>query len=90
MLAAGVIQPDSAPYFERFYPAGRRKAGEAPWRRGDERGEIKTSLDIETASEILFGPLIFRLMTGRLPMADAELEAILEAVLGGVLAEKIQ
>jgi AcrR family transcriptional regulator len=85
MLAAGVSHPDSAQYFDRFYLAGRRKAGEALWRRARERGEVKTLLDVETVSQILFGPLIFRLMTGKLPIEDAELEAILEAVLGGFL-----
>jgi AcrR family transcriptional regulator len=88
MLAAGVLQPDSAPFFDRFYLAGRRRAGEALWSRGLERGEIKTSLDVETASQILFGPLIFRLMTGQLPLAEALLEDILEAVLGGFLSDK--
>jgi hypothetical protein len=52
-----------------------------------ERGEVDESVSVDTAIDLLFGPLIFRLMTGHTPLGQAEADAIASAALNGLLAK---
>lgn len=86
LLAACVSDPESAPYFERFYLARSRQATALLWQRAQKRGDVRANIDAETAAQIIFGPLIFRLLTGKLPISEEDEKAIGEAVLGGLMA----
>jgi hypothetical protein len=57
------------------------------WERGVERGDVRADVDVDTATDLLFGPLVFRLMTGHLPLTDDAAEAIARAALHGLLEE---
>lgn len=85
LLAACVTDPGGAPYFRRFFLTGRREAIAALWQRALDRGEADPDVDAETATDILFGPLIFRLMSGHQPLTEAEADKISTAALGGLL-----
>jgi AcrR family transcriptional regulator len=85
LLAGCVTDPGAAPYFQRFFLASRREAIAELWQRALDRGEAKPDIDAETATDILFGPLIFRLMTGHQPLTEAEANKISAAALGGLL-----
>ncbi|MET1075522.1 MAG: TetR/AcrR family transcriptional regulator [Umezawaea sp.] len=86
LLAACVTDPAGAPYFREFFLAGRREAVALLWRRALERGEVDAEVDVETAIDMLFGPLIFRLLSGHAPLSPVEADALAAAALHGLLA----
>jgi len=85
LLAATVADPDAAPYFRQFFLDGRRQAVAVLWDRALSRGEVRSSVSVETAIDLLFGPLIFRLLSGHAPLTVSEADAISAAALEGLL-----
>jgi len=85
LLAACVSDEGGSAYFRAWFLAGRRTAVETLWQRGVERGDVRPGVDADTATDLLFGPLIFRLMTGHLPLTDDAAADIAEAALHGLL-----
>jgi AcrR family transcriptional regulator len=83
-IAEGQSDPAFLSLFrERFlYP--RRDAARVMWRRGVERGEIRSNLDSELLLDLVYGPLLFRLMAGHGSLNDSEAAATVEAIFGGV------
>jgi len=68
---------------ERFlYP--RRDAARVMWRRGVERGEVCEKIDGEIVLDLIYGPMIFRLLAGHGSLNDTEAEAVVRAVFGGL------
>jgi AcrR family transcriptional regulator len=88
LLAASVTDEGGAAYFRAWFLAGRRAAVLALWQRGLQRGEVSPDVDADTATDLLFGPLTFRLMAGHLPLTDDAARALASAALHGLLAEK--
>jgi AcrR family transcriptional regulator len=87
LLAASVADPAASPYFREYFLDKRREAVGELWRRALDRGEVKPEISAETATDVLFGPLIFRLMTGHAPLTPEEADKISSAALGGLLAD---
>jgi AcrR family transcriptional regulator len=87
LLAASVTDPGGAAYFRAWFLASRRAAVRTLWERGLARGDVRTEVDVDTATDLLFGPLVFRLMTGHLPLTDDAAEAVARAALHGLLEE---
>jgi AcrR family transcriptional regulator len=85
LLAACVTDPGAAPYFREFFLSGRRSAIEKLWERAVDAGDADSSIDAETAMDVLFGPLVFRLMTGHKPLTTAEADKLSTAAFGGML-----
>lgn len=85
LLAACVTEPSGAPYFRKFFLTGRREAIAVLWQRAVDRGQVNPGIDVETATDVLFGPLIFRLMSGHRPLTADEADKISAAALGGLL-----
>ena len=86
LLAATVTDEGGAAYFRAWFLAGRRKAVATLWQRGVERREVRADVDVDTATDLLFGPLVFRLMTGHVPLTDEAADDIAQAALHGLLA----
>jgi hypothetical protein len=81
-----VADPEAAPFFREFFLNGRRQAVAVLWDRALSRGEVKTSASVDTAIDLLFGPLIFRLLSGHATLTPPEADAIADAALTGLLA----
>jgi AcrR family transcriptional regulator len=88
LLASCVTDPSGSPYFRKFFLASRREAIATLWHRAVERGEANPGIDASTATDILFGPLIFRLMSGHQPLTAQEADKITAAALGGLLVHQ--
>jgi AcrR family transcriptional regulator len=86
LLAATVADPEAAPFFRQFFLDDRRRAIGVLWDRALARGEVRPEVSVETAIDLLFGPLIFRLLSGHAPLTVAEADAVSAAALGGLLA----
>jgi AcrR family transcriptional regulator len=87
LLAASVTDEGGAAYFRAWFLAGRRAAVRTLWERGLARGDVRADVDVDTATDLLFGPLVFRLMTGHLPLTDDAAGAVARAALHGLLEE---
>jgi AcrR family transcriptional regulator len=85
LLAACATDPVGSQYFREYFLDARRAAVEELWRRALDRGEADPDIAPGTATDILFGPLIFRLLTGHAPLTPDEADAISSAALHGLL-----
>jgi AcrR family transcriptional regulator len=87
LLAAGVVDPQGAEYFRRFFLAGRRDSTRQLWQRAIDRGEARPEVDVDTAADLLFGGLIYRLLNGNTPLTEANADAIATAAIDGLLLD---
>jgi hypothetical protein len=85
LLAACVDDPAGAAYFREYFLDGRRAAITTLWRRGIERGDADPNLAVDDVIDILFGPLIFRRMTGHYDLTDEHAERLARTALRGLL-----
>jgi AcrR family transcriptional regulator len=85
LLAAGVTDPHGAEYFRRFFLAGRRESTRQLWQRAIDRGEARPGIDVDTAADLMFGGLIYRLLNGNTPLTEEHADALAEAAVGGLL-----
>ena len=85
LLAATVTDEGGAAYFRAWFLAGTRKAITTIWQRGVERGDVRPGVDADTVVDLLFGPLVYRLLTGHLPLTDESAAAVAYAALHGLL-----
>ncbi|HEY0617434.1 MAG TPA: TetR/AcrR family transcriptional regulator [Kribbella sp.] len=85
LLAASVTDPAASPYFREYFLDARRAAIGELWQRALDRGDANPDISAGTATDVLFGPLIFRLMTGHAPLTEEEADAISSAALRGLL-----
>ncbi|MEA2258352.1 MAG: hypothetical protein QOJ51_1177, partial [Acidobacteriaceae bacterium] len=49
-----------------------------------KRGEIDQNLDQETIIDLIFGPMVFRLMAGHGPLNKTEADAMISILLRGI------
>ena len=85
LLAATVTDEGGAAYFRAWFLAGTRTAIAAIWQRGVERGDVRPGVDADTVVDLLFGPLVYRLLTGHLTLTDEAAAAVADAALHGLL-----
>jgi AcrR family transcriptional regulator len=72
---------------ERFLFA-RRDTARVMWQRGVERGEIRKEVDGEIVLDLIYGPMVFRLLTGHGSVAERESEAVVKTVFDCLRKEK--
>jgi AcrR family transcriptional regulator len=85
LLAACKTDPEAAPYFRKYFLQARRDAIAQLWDRVRQQGAARAQVSADTVTDILFGPLIFRLMTGHAELTVEEADRISAAALHGVL-----
>lgn len=83
-IAEGQSDPKFLALFRERFLYARRDAARVMWRRGVERGEICSDVDSEIVLDLIYGPMIFRLLAGHGSLSEQESEAMVEAVFGGI------
>jgi AcrR family transcriptional regulator len=83
-IAEGQSDPRFLALFRERFLYARRDAARVMWRRGVDRGEIRKEIDSEIVLDLIYGPMIFRLLAGHGSLNDHESEAMVEAVFGGL------
>ncbi len=83
-LAEGQSNPEFLTLFRERFLYARRDAARIMWQRGVERGEIRPDIDSETVLDLIYGPLVFRLLAAHGPLNEHEAEKIVDAVFGGI------
>lgn len=86
LVAACVDDPAGAAYFREYFLSARRDAIATLWQRGVQRGDADPSADIDDVIDILFGPLIFRRLTGHYELSDAHAARLARSALRGLMA----
>jgi AcrR family transcriptional regulator len=87
LISACVADPAAAPYFREFFLDGRRATIAELWQRALDRHEVNPDISAGTATDLLFGPLIYRLLTNHAPLSPQEADALSAAALRGLLAD---
>ena len=83
-LAEGQSDPDFLALFRERFLHVRRDAARVMWQRGVERGEIRDDIDSDTVLDMIYGPLVFRMLAGHGPMNEHEAEKVVKAAFGGL------
>lgn len=83
-LAEGQSDPHFLKVFRERFLKPRRDSLLEIWRRGVERREIRANLDGELVLDLIFGPMVYRLLAGHGPLNEKEAATIVDAVFCGV------
>lgn len=83
-LAEGQSDAGFLKLFRDRFLKPRRDSLLAIWRRGVERGEIRSEVDGELVLDLIFGPMVYRLMVGHGPLDEAQADAIIETIFSGL------
>jgi AcrR family transcriptional regulator len=83
-LAEGQSDPDFLALFRDRFLHARRDTARVMWQRGVDRGEIRKEIGSELLLDLIYGPMVFRLLAGHGSLGERESEAVVEAVFGGV------
>ncbi|GAA1976079.1 TetR/AcrR family transcriptional regulator [Catenulispora subtropica] len=87
LTAACVDDPAGAAYFREYFLAGRRRAVTELWQRAVDRGEADAGIVVDDVIDILFGPLIFRRLTGHRELTDEHARTLVATALRGLLPD---
>jgi AcrR family transcriptional regulator len=77
--------PDFAAAWRTEFIGPRRQRGREVFARAVERGEVRAGTDVDTALDLIFGPLYHRLLHGHLPLTASFAGQIVDIVVDGVL-----
>jgi len=85
-LTMASADPDSelAKAFRNQVMLKSREAGRRLIERGVLSREIRHDIDVETALDMLYGPLFFRLLTGHQPLSPKLADHLIDVLFGGV------
>jgi AcrR family transcriptional regulator len=83
-LAEGQSDPSFLALFRERFLYARRNAARVMWQRGVDRGEIRKEIDSELVLDLIYGPMIFRLLAGHGSLDSKESEALVEVVFAGL------
>ena len=83
-IAEGQSDPEFLTLFRDRFVQARRDAVRAIWDRGVTRGEIRDDIDSDVGLDLIFGPMVSRLLTGHAPLNDAQADAMMNVAFRAV------
>jgi AcrR family transcriptional regulator len=83
-IAEGQSSPQFLALFRERFLYARRDAARVMWKRGVLRGEIRGDLDSEIVLDLIYGPMVFRLLAGHGSLCEHDSQAMVEAVFCGI------
>jgi AcrR family transcriptional regulator len=86
LITRAQADPKFASEYRAQFVARRREQGQAAFLRAIERGEISGDTDVETALDLLYGPIYHRLLHGHAAVTDGFASTILDYVVAAVSA----
>jgi AcrR family transcriptional regulator len=85
LLTNALHDPVAAEWLGARFLASRRHGIEQLWNRAVSRGEVRSDVTPDIAMDLLFGPVMWRLMSGRSPLTEDEAEELTDAAMTGLL-----
>ena len=83
-LAEGQNNADFMQLFRERFLKVRRDALKVVLQRGVARGEMRGEVDNELALDLIFAPMVYRLMAGHAPLDETQAKAIVQTVFRGL------
>jgi AcrR family transcriptional regulator len=83
-IAEGQSDPGFLALFREKFLYARRDAARVMWQRGVLRGDIRKELDSEIVLDLIYGPMIFRLLAGHGSLCRHDAEAMVASVFAGI------
>jgi AcrR family transcriptional regulator len=83
-IAEGQSDPGFLALFRERFLYARRDGARVMWRRGVDRGEIRKEIDGEIVLDLIYGPMVFRLLAGHGSLDEGESETMVKTVFGGL------
>jgi len=83
-IAEGQSDPGFLSLFRERFLYARRDAARVMWQRGVMRGEIRRELDSEIVLDLIYGPMVFRLLAGHGSLCKHDSEALVDAIFCGI------
>ncbi len=84
LVAAGISESGAAEAFVDGYVWQRREAVREVLKRGIQSGEFDENLDIESAIDVLYGPMFYRLLVGHGAIDKKFIDSTADIVLAGL------
>lgn len=86
LIAEAQSDPLVAEAFRERFLSQRRATVTEIWRRGVARGEFRDDVDPAIAMDMIFAPIVYRLVAGHAPLTAALAEPLVDAALRGLEA----
>ena len=83
-IAEGQSDPVFLALFRERFLFARRDAARIMWRRGVDRGDIRTDIDSEIVLDLVYGPMVFRLLAGHGSTETKESRAMIKVIFQGL------
>jgi AcrR family transcriptional regulator len=83
-IAEGQSDPAFLTQFRDRFLYIRRDAGRVMWRRGVARGEIRSDIDSEIVLDLIYGPMVFRLLAGHGSLGEQESSTMISVIFEGL------
>ena len=84
IIAHGPSDPDTLRSFRRDYLEKRRAQGGLILQHGIDRGEFAEGLNVETALDMLYGPIYYRLLVEHAPLDQSFAASLVAYVLAAI------
>ncbi len=88
LIGCGQEDPELVEAFRTNFLAARRAEATQILLRGMRSGELRGDIYPEVALDALYGPLLFRLMVGHGPLTPDYVDAVCDAVMSGLSANR--
>ena len=83
-IAEGQSDPDLLLCFRERFLKPCRQSLKVIWQRGVARGEIQPDVDGDLVLDLIFGPMVYRLLVGHGPLDEIQAKTIIRSVFRGV------
>jgi AcrR family transcriptional regulator len=84
MIAAASQETELSKSFRNHFILARREEGRQMLDDALAAGELRRSISMEVALDMIYGPIFYRLLMGHAPLEDAFTDAVLEHALQGL------
>lgn len=81
LFASALQDADAAEWLRTRLLASRHHGIQVLWQRAATRGEVRSDISPDLAMDLLFGPVMWRLLNARKPLSQREIDALVESVL---------
>jgi AcrR family transcriptional regulator len=88
LIAAADPESELAKAFRNHFVLAQRGEGKALLLRAIEELHLRVDLDVEVALDMLYGPIIFRLLIGHARLEAAFIDSLFDDVLRGIAASE--
>ena len=84
MIASAASETELSKSFRNHFILARREEGRAIIARAIAQHEIRATITIEVALDMIYGPIFYRLLMGHGPLNDKFIDAVVEHALHGI------